>query len=412
MRRNGIFVKTFLYTTVFAVLLVGVTAFLFSAQIISYYRTQNVNHIARSYQRIVTGTYDGTDIVESAKRFYEKNQSLPFVIRDKEGNTIFATPDTNLFGDETDRNTAPGVGAPPPYTVYRGAEYDILVPGDSLIYVYKSLTKRVIVIVIAVLAISMLAAYIYARQILKLKYDIEREQQLTETQRYFFSAVSHELKTPIAATSVLLEGMLANIGDYKDHPKYMRECLKLIDSQNEMISEILEIVSLSEGKIIPAIEKLNIGQIVADILQNYQALAEADGLRIITNIPSGVTALADYNMLKRALSNVVLNAVQNTPSGGEIRIWCEMVSDKYRLSVLNTGVKIADDVLPKLFEPFYRVDKARSRKSGHSGLGLTIVQKTLEAMGIPFALENARDGVQFWIDLPQASTERIQIGTP
>lgn len=381
-------------------LLVGVTAFLFSSQIISYYKLQIANHVKKSYQRIVTGTHDGTDIVESAKRFYEKNQSLPFVIRDKEGNTIFATPDTNLFDNEIDSNTAPG---PPPYTVYHGAEYDILVPGDLLTYDYKGLTKRIIVLVFAVLAISLFAAFIYARHILKFKYEIEREQQLTETQRYFFSAVSHELKTPIAAMSVLLEGMLANVGDYKDHPKYLRECLKLINSQKEMISEILEIVSLSEGKIVPAIEKLSIEQIVTDILQNYHALAEADGLRIITNIPCGVTVLADPQMLKRALSNVVLNAVQNTPSDGEIRIWGEMVSDKYRLCVLNTGVKIPDDVLPKLFDPFYRIDKARSRKNGHSGLGLTIVQKTLEAMGIQFALENAPDGVLFWMDLPRSS---------
>lgn len=381
-------------------LLVGVTAFLFSSQIISYYKLQIANHVKKSYQRIVTGTHDGTDIVESAKRFYEKNQSLPFVIRDKEGNTIFATPETNLFDNEIDSNTAPG---PPPYTVYHGAEYDILVPGDLLTYDYKGLTKRIIVLVFAVLAISLFAAFIYARHILKFKYEIEREQQLTETQRYFFSAVSHELKTPIAAMSVLLEGMLANVGDYKDHPKYLRECLKLINSQKEMISEILEIVSLSEGKIVPAIEKLSIEQIVTDILQNYHALAETDGLRITTNIPCGVTVLADPQMLKRALSNVVLNAVQNTPSDGEIRIWGEMVSDKYRLCVLNTGVKIPDDVLPKLFDPFYRIDKARSRKNGHSGLGLTIVQKTLEAMGIQFALENAPDGVLFWMDLPRSS---------
>ncbi len=400
MKRYGIFVKIFIYTSVFAVLLVGVTAFLFSSQIISYYKLQIANHVKKSYQRIVTGTHDGTDIVESAKRFYEKNQSLPFVIRDKEGNTIFATPDTNLFDNEIDSNTAPG---PPPYTVYHGAEYDILVPGDLLTYDYKGLTKRIIVLVFAVLAISLFAAFIYARHILKFKYEIEREQQLTETQRYFFSAVSHELKTPIAAMSVLLEGMLANVGDYKDHPKYLRECLKLINSQKEMISEILEIVSLSEGKIVPAIEKLSIEQIVTDILQNYHALAEADGLRIITNIPCGVTVLADPQMLKRALSNVVLNAVQNTPSDGEIRIWGEVVSDKYRLCVLNTGVKIPDDVLPKLFDPFYRIDKARSRKNGHSGLGLTIVQKTLEAMEIQFALENAPDGVLFWMDLPRSS---------
>lgn len=400
MKRYGIFVKIFIYSSVFCCVVSrshSIFVFLTNNFVL---QITNRQPRKKSYQRIVTGTHDGTDIVESAKRFYEKNHSLPFVIRDKEGNTIFATPETNLFDNEIDSNTAPG---PPPYTVYHGAEYDILVPGDLLTYDYKGLTKRIIVLVFAVLAISLFAAFIYARHILKFKYEIEREQQLTETQRYFFSAVSHELKTPIAAMSVLLEGMLANVGDYKDHPKYLRECLKLINSQKEMISEILEIVSLSEGKIVPAIEKLSIEQIVTDILQNYHALAETDGLRITTNIPCGVTVLADPQMLKRALSNVVLNAVQNTPSDGEIRIWGEMVSDKYRLCVLNTGVKIPDDVLPKLFDPFYRIDKARSRKNGHSGLGLTIVQKTLEAMGIQFALENAPDGVLFWMDLPRSS---------
>ena len=69
---------------------------------------------------------------------------------------------------------------------------------------------------------------------------------------------------------------------------------------------------------------------------------------------------------------------------------------------MNTGARIDDEILPKLFDPFYRVDKARSRKGGRSGLGLTIVKKTLEAMDIAFALENTTDGVLFWMDLPRA----------
>jgi two-component system sensor histidine kinase VanS len=70
--------------------------------------------------------------------------------------------------------------------------------------------------------------------------------------------------------------------------------------------------------------------------------------------------------------------------------------------VLNTGARIDEALLPKLFDPFYRVDKARSRKSGRNGLGLTIVQKTLKAMDIDFALENTPDGVLFRMDLPKA----------
>ncbi|MNC33902.1 Signal-transduction histidine kinase senX3 [compost metagenome] len=236
----------------------------------------------------------------------------------------------------------------------------------------------------------------------QLEDEILRERELEETQRYFFSAASHELKTPIAATSVLLEGMLENIGDYKDHPKYLRECVKMMDAQGKMISEMLEIISLNDGKIVPVPEELDIRQAVVVMLPDFQTLSEANGQRIVTDIPNGQTCLADPKLLKKALSNIVLNAVQNTPKGCDIRIWSEPATAQYRLCVLNTGAILEDTVLPKLFDPFYRMDKARSQKSGRSGLGLTIVQKTLEAMNIDFALENAPDGVLFWMDLPKA----------
>jgi len=97
-----------------------------------------------------------------------------------------------------------------------------------------------------------------------------------------------------------------------------------------------------------------------------------------------------------------LNAVQNTHGGEKVRILSEPSDDKIRLCILNTGARIDSEVLPKLFDPFYRVDKARSRKDGRSGLGLTIVRKTLESMKIDFALENTPDGVLFWMNLPKA----------
>jgi two-component system sensor histidine kinase VanS len=238
--------------------------------------------------------------------------------------------------------------------------------------------------------------------ITKLEDEILRERELEESQRYFFSAASHELKTPIAAAGVLLEGMLENVGDYKDHPKYLRECMKMMDALSKMISEILEIVSLNDGRIIPAFEKLDIRHTVADILPDFQTLSEANGQRIVTDIPDEQSCLADPKMLQKALSNVILNSVQNTPADGEIRIWSEPTADKYRLCVLNMGARIDETILPKLFDPFYRVDRVRSRKSGRSGLGLTIVQKTLEAMNIDFTLENTSDGVLFRMNLPKA----------
>jgi two-component system sensor histidine kinase VanS len=209
------------------------------------------------------------------------------------------------------------------------------------------------------------------------------------------------LKTPIAAASVLLEGMIANVGDYKDHPKYLRECVKMMDAQSETVSGILEIAGLDDGRFVSIPKKLDIGLTVAEIAPDFHILSEANGQRIVTDIPDGQICFADPGMLKKVLSNVILNAVQNTPEGGEIRIWSESIRGKFRLYVLNTGARIDDEALPKLFDPFYRADKARSRKSGRSGLGLTIARKTLEAMEADFALENTVEGVMFWVELPK-----------
>jgi two-component system sensor histidine kinase VanS len=187
-----------------------------------------------------------------------------------------------------------------------------------------------------------------------------------------------------------------------DHPKYLRDCLKLTDTQNKLISEILEIVALSDGKITPSPEKLDIGRSVADLLPQFQRMAESGGQRIAAIVPDGVIVTADPAMLRKVLSNVILNAAQNTPECGEIRIWGETTGVKCRLNVLNTGIRLDDAVIEKLFDPFYRTDKARGRKDGRSGLGLTISRKTLEAMSIPFDLKNDQDGVLFQMDLPLA----------
>ena len=444
MRIRGIFYKIFIYTTIFLIVLVCVTVALFSQQFISFYRVSQMQKVSSSYQHLVDQLHgeSESDFPELAQRFYENNQSFQFYILDREGSIIYATPHADTSGNMSNGKLTVMVNLNKNYTLRAQSDNDFTTN-------YSGLISQALVALAAMLAISIAGAFIFARQMTKpikkiadntrkmanledvpqaperadelgnlardvhsmydklketisrLEDEILREREMEETQRYFFSAASHELKTPIAATSVLLEGMLENVGDYKDHPKYLRECIKMMDAQNKMISEILEIVSLNDCKIVPSPEKLDIGLTVADILPNFQTLADASEQRIICNTADGETVLADAKMLRKALSNVILNAVQNTPKGGEIRIWTEPIADQYRLCVLNVGAKIDDTVLPKLFDPFYRVDKARSRKDGRSGLGLTIVQKALETMNIDYSLENSPDGVLFWMDLPE-----------
>lgn len=444
MKNRGIFTKVFTYTIISILLLVGVTAALFSQQFMSFYRTKQAGQIIASYQPLVERIQgnSNSDVAELARRFYENNQSFEFNIVDKDGNSIYATPNAD---------TSNSFNGDFYYVVHKDNSLSIVAQSmTGLESFYRELIIRGVAVFAVMLALCLICAFVFARQmtkpikhladsagkmanfaevppplarkdelgalardvysmyvklketITKLEDEILRERELEESQRYFFSAASHELKTPISAASVLLEGMLENVGDYKDHPKYLRECVKMMDALSKMISEILEIVSLNDGRIRPAFEKLDIRHTVADILPDFQTLSEANGQRIVTDIPDGQSCLADPQMLQKVLSNVILNAVQNTPVDGEIRIWSEPMAQQHRLCVLNTGARIDDAILPKLFDPFYRMDQARSRKNGRSGLGLTIVQKTLNSMKIDFALENASDGVLFWMDLPKA----------
>jgi two-component system sensor histidine kinase VanS len=441
MKKSGIFVKVFIYTTLFSALLVGVATAILMQQLLSFRSQLRMQAITNSYNDSFDRLEDNGDTAQ-AFRIFDQSQSFEFCITDKSGNVVYKTRNADKSGIVADRfpDTTSNT-----IMLRLDREYNLHAFTDDIVGGnYSKWIMQAVFISAAMFAACIVGALFFARRITKpiktladathkmanleealplaerkdelgalardvhsmyekLKDEIVWERELEETQRYFFSAASHELKTPIAAASVLLEGMIANVGDYKDHPKYLRECVKLMDSQSKVISEILEIVNLSNGKIISAAEQIDVGCAVADVLPDFQILAEANGQSINVDIPEHQVCIADPKMLKKALSNVILNAVQNTPEGGKIRIWSEQSAgaSRLRLCVLNLGVAIDEAVLPKLFDPFYRVDKARSRKSNRSGLGLTIVQKTLESMNIEFALKNTPDGVLFWLDLPK-----------
>jgi two-component system sensor histidine kinase VanS len=255
------------------------------------------------------------------------------------------------------------------------------------------------------LVIAVLGAVVFAKKVTKpLEDEIIRRRTMEENQRLFFSAASHELKTPIAAARALVEGMIAGVGDYKDHPKYLRECIKTLDAQTNLVSEILEIVKLS-GDQTGEPDALDIRELINTVVTEYRPMAEQRGLFIQVEIKK-VYILAERNLLQRVLSNIIANAVQNTCEGGTIRIETKE-HKKLRLSIFNTGAFIPEEVISRLFEPFYRQDIARTRHTTNSevyntqsGLGLVIVKKALDRMKCAFALENKSEGVLFWVDLP------------
>jgi two-component system sensor histidine kinase VanS len=257
--------------------------------------------------------------------------------------------------------------------------------------------------------IGQLARDIYAmygalkRTIADLEQEVERERAMEDSQRSFFSAASHELKTPIAAASALVEGMMANIGDYRNHRKYLRECHRMLNAQNRLVSEILEIVHLANDKREPFFEAVDLSELLAPLIDEYGPIAEQRGQRLL-NRTSQRRVRADRKLLGRALSNVLANALQNSPGGEAVEVWDEAgPAGTLRLNIFNPKARIEDAARSRLFEPFYRQDPARNRDAGRSGLGLTIVKRALDSMDVPFALQNHGGGVLFWMDLPKAA---------
>ena len=261
------------------------------------------------------------------------------------------------------------------------------IEAGAIDYIRKPINAKVVKVRIA--------AHIALRQNIS---DLEEQR---EAQRYFFAAASHELKTPNAAITTLLQGMLDNVGVYQDHPKYLWECLKMMGEQNKIISEILEVVNLSDRKIMPVFETVLLREVVEAMLPRYRSLAERNDLNIDVQIPKEISCVADYALLSRALSNIAINAIQNTPEQGLIKIWTEAQGTFIRLCIQNSGAQISEDILPRLFDPFFRADRARTASNGQSGLGLTIVSMALSSMEVTFAIENVPEGVRFWVELPR-----------
>jgi len=419
-------------------LIVGVTAALFAQQILSFYNTAQLRQLNASFQALTEEMQEANprEYVRIAREFSDRNQSYTFVLQSPLGRVMFASINLEDMTMHNQRhNIVLSVGAG--YTISAAVPS---VVDEDLRYLIRTIALGMLLLI----ALCTVAAFLFARgmtrpiEVLvsdavamsrlepvqppvkrrdelgllseivhdmygKLKVTIADLEEEKEAQRYFFAAASHELKTPIAATNALLQGMLDNIGDYQDHPKYLGECLKMTNEQNKIINEILEIVKLTDGKITPTLETVNISRLASDVVARYEHLIERRELTLEVEISESLECMADPAMLDRALSNVVINAVQNTPLGGSIRIWNEeyMHKEGYtRINVLNRGAHISQEVLPKLFNPFFRLDEARTQ-NGRSGLGLTLVAKTLGCMGFDFAIENNEEGVLFWVDLPK-----------
>ena len=227
----------------------------------------------------------------------------------------------------------------------------------------------------------------------KLQADIDMERRLEKQRVEFFAAASHELKTPITIIKGQLQGMLYQVGRYKDRETYLAQSLEITDTLGKMVQELLTISRLDTPGYTCKKSNLNLSNLINDRLTAFEDLFMQKDLTVEQSISPEIYILGDMQLLQKALDNLLGNAAAYSGAGNQvlIKLWKE--TETTTLTIENTGAHIPDEAISKLFEPFYRVDQSRNRQTGGTGLGLYIVKTILDLHGAKIEITNTIQGV-------------------
>jgi PAS domain S-box-containing protein len=233
--------------------------------------------------------------------------------------------------------------------------------------------------------------------------DITREKELDAMKSQLLSTVSHELRTPLASIKGFATTLLRDDVDWDDQSR--REFLSIIDEESdrltELISNLLDMSRVEAGALRVEIEPTHLRPLIEETASEFQMMTHT--YQFVVKLPSRLPAvMADPRRARQVLRNLVENAVKYTPEGGPVTISARVLSDFVQISVADQGIGIEAEQLENVFDRFYQVDSASTRKVGGSGLGLSICKAIVEAHGGRIWAESKLGtGSTFHFTLPQ-----------
>ena len=231
--------------------------------------------------------------------------------------------------------------------------------------------------------------------------DIEKKDKIDEMRKEFLSNVSHELKTPIALIQGYAEGLSEGIAD--DDPEsrtfYCEVIMDEAAKMNSIVSKLLTLNELEFGSSNPEMKRFDLTEFVGRYLVSAAMLAQQKDIRVEFDDSQPVYIWGDEDRIAQVIENFFSNAVNHCEGEKKIHISVTEEGEHVRCAVFNTGVPIPEDSLPHLWDKFYKVDKARSREYGGSGVGLSIVKAIVESMNGTYGVRNVTGGVEFWFEL-------------
>ncbi len=341
----------------------------------------------------------------------ERNRSSAVLASMEEGVAVIGSDQRVLYCNEAFRQAA---GMPDVACEGRPIA-EIMRHSDLLSYIQRAITGgmtshgEVVVGSIRTRTFAVTAAPIRSegasRGAVMVLHDISEIRRLERARRDFIANISHEFKTPLTAIQGFAETLL---GGAMEEPENRRRFLEIIREHalrlGRLTDDLLKLARIEAGQALREAQPVDVAAVVGPCLEVARIKADQKKIHLEADYSGNLPLLfGDVDAFKEILQNLLDNALRYTPSGGKIRVKCEVEGPEMVLSVADTGIGIPKADQDRIFERFYRADAARSRKSGGTGLGLSIVKHLVEAHGGRVRVESeVGRGSTFYVYLPLA----------
>lgn len=243
---------------------------------------------------------------------------------------------------------------------------------------------------------------------IELQRDVESKTRIDNMRKEFVANVSHELKTPIAIIQGYAEGLMEGITDDPESQRYY--CEVIMDEtarMNRMVKNLITLSQLESDADAITMERFELTDLIGNCIQSSDILIKQAGIHMVFEPEREVSVWADEYQIEEVFRNFLSNAIHHA-AVSEIRkeklieVMVKKTDGRVRISVFNTGEQIPEESLEHIWDKFYKVDKARTREYGGTGIGLSIVKAVMERIGQPYGVINREDGVEFYFELEAA----------
>ncbi len=233
----------------------------------------------------------------------------------------------------------------------------------------------------------------------KLEEDIEKERRLEKMRKEFVAAVSHELKTPISLIGGYAEGLKDDIFEGEEKDYYIDVIIDESKKMANLVADMLDLSQLESGNFKLVKEEFYIDELLKTTIKKFAAVFNDKNIKFDINFIENTKVHADWSRMEQVITNFITNAIRHTNEDGSIMVNIEQQEDRVLISIENTGENISEDEIDKIWDNFYKIDKARTRKLGGTGIGLAIVKNILMLHGSEYGVKNTDKGVKFYFTL-------------